>query len=88
MAMVKPTPPKTAAPSICSQVTFSGRLAALSFTTRKLAAIMPSGLPTTRPKNAPSSAGFENRAPKSLPASPTFAFVSANRGRIAKYTQG
>ena len=84
MAMVKPTPPRMDAPSMCCQFTFSGRLASLSFTTRKLMSMMPSGLPTKRPKKIPKNTGEANSDPTSMPAKLTSALVKANSGRMPK----
>ena len=53
LAMVNPTPPRMAAPSMCIQLTFWGSEATFSFTTMKLNSMMPTGLPTKRPKNTP-----------------------------------
>ena len=88
MAMVKPTPPRMDAPSMCCQLTFSGKLANLSFTTRKLMSMMPSGLPTRRPKKMPKNTGEANSDPTSMPAKLTSALVRANSGRMPKYTHG
>ena len=84
MAIVKPTPPRMAEPSMWNQLTFSGSEASFVLMTMKLNSMMPMGLPASRPKNTPKNTGLVIMAPKSPPRNETSAFVSANSGRMPK----
>ena len=88
IAIVKPTPPKIPAPIICIHDVFSGKRAILVLITRKLNSKIPKGLPSNRPKNTPKNTGLATSSPNELPSSETSALVSANSGRIKKYTHG
>ena len=52
--IVKPMPPSIPAPKICPQLTPCGRAAMPSFSHIKVKRNIPTGLPTTSPKNTPS----------------------------------
>ena len=54
----------------------------------KLNNMMPMGLPSTRPQNTPSTTGKDVTVAKSRPVTATSALVSANSGRMRKYTHG
>jgi len=84
MAMVKPTPPRMAAPSMCTQFTFSGSEASFVLMTMKLNSMMPMGLPSSKPRNTPKNTGEVIMEAMSPPTNDTSAFVSANSGRMPK----
>ena len=84
MAIVKPTPPSSAAPKMCAQFTLLGSEEILSFTIKKLKRKIPMGLPKIRPAKTPRNTGSVTMAPKLVPPSATSAFVRANSGKTAK----
>ena len=86
MHMVKPTPPRTPTQSICPHVAPSGRGEKPIFTLSAVTAMMPMGLPKTRPKKQPRATGSLTTLAISTPTSLSWAFAKAKSGRMIKLT--
>lgn len=65
-----------------------GSSESLVFTVMKLMSIMPTGLPTTRPKNTPRTAVLESSCDISVPTKVTPALARANRGNTTNDENG
>ena len=83
-AIVKPMPPRNAAPARMGQVTPSGRAAQPSFTVSHEAPKMPIGFP----KNRPAATATATGSPIPANSIGTPALANAKRGMMPNATQG
>ena len=85
MDIVKPIPAKKPTPKNRFNVTFFGKLIIFVFTNKKVADIMPSGLPIKRPKMMAIESGDAKLA-KEAPEIYKLVFAKAKTGMIIKLT--